>query len=134
MNSRRAAVVALLAAICCLLAWQLYRNDPASSWLPGCLLNRVTGLHCAGCGMTRATCAALHGDFPAAFRLNPLMMIVAPLFCAWLAVQAGYWMFGKTPPSPPTGWKLGLWAVGLVIAFTIVRNIPMWPFELLAPH
>ena len=46
---------------------------------PLCPTATVLHIPCPGCGMTRATLAALHGDFRASFRFHPLAMIFSPL-------------------------------------------------------
>ncbi|HEY8849503.1 MAG TPA: DUF2752 domain-containing protein, partial [Thermoanaerobaculia bacterium] len=52
------------------------------SWLEGapdvCLIKRVTGRPCWGCGMTRAIASLLRGRFRQAFRYNPRVVIVGP--------------------------------------------------------
>ncbi len=42
----------------------------------GCPLKLLTGVSCAGCGMTRALFAALKGDFSMAFYYHPLFWCV----------------------------------------------------------
>lgn len=41
-----------------------------------CPIKYVTGISCAGCGMTRACLAALHGNFHEAFAFHPLFFLV----------------------------------------------------------
>ena len=51
-----------------------------------CLLRRVAGLPCPGCGLTRATVAFLRGDWGAAWRLHPAApLLVAEAGVGWLA-------------------------------------------------
>ena len=71
----------------------------------------------------------------AAFGHNALLAIGAIAFlaiCFYLIVRIT--LLGKsTPPisSIPPKW---LWAgVGLLVLFAVLRNIPAWPFSLLAP-
>ena len=44
-----------------------------------CPIKFLTGLSCAGCGMTRACINLLFGDFEAAFHFHPLSFLM-PLF------------------------------------------------------
>ncbi len=44
-----------------------------------CLFYNLTGHPCLGCGMTRAVASALHGDFMAAYRFNPRIVVAGPL-------------------------------------------------------
>ena len=118
-RTRRFAAAALLAAFAA-VCWP----DPrASTFLPRCPLLHLTGCYCPGCGGLRAMHALLHGQFGAALRLNPLLVFALPL--ALLAVFRPTW-FGQPR-------VLGLAVVTLVV-FGILRNVPGWPAELLAPH
>ncbi|HEY2787596.1 MAG TPA: DUF2752 domain-containing protein [Fimbriiglobus sp.] len=106
-----------------------------SSWYPPCMLHATTGLHCPGCGLTRAVHAALNGNFSQAFAYN----VLAPVFLAvagFAAVKSlWYWTWGTNPPQnrETSKWiPIGI-AVCLVL-FGILRNIPAYPFTLLAPH
>ncbi|MBC8126609.1 MAG: DUF2752 domain-containing protein [Gloeobacteraceae cyanobacterium ES-bin-144] len=113
----------------------LFHQGPVSlGWFPGCLFHRLTGWHCPGCGMTRATCAALHGNIREAFRFNPLGMLVLPV----VLVLAGLWMWAWVWGRPPLfclkmDRRVMVWLVGLVIAYWFLRNLPYWPLTLLAP-
>lgn len=44
-----------------------------------CLFKSLLGSDCAGCGMTRAISAALHGDAALALSYNRLVVLVLPL-------------------------------------------------------
>lgn len=134
MHRNRALIVALLLLCGMVALWLLRENGPGSSLLPPCLFHQLTGLHCPGCGMTRATHAALHGDLAGAFRHNVLGMILLPLAMLGIVLELLAWT--KTSRA---GWRLvpprGLaWLLGLaVISFWLLRNLPWWPFNLLAP-
>jgi hypothetical protein len=116
-------------------AWLLYRNGPSGvPWLPDCVFHRLSGLHCPGCGMTRAASAFLHGNPVAAFRFNPVGVVLLPLAMLGLGIEMIGWIREK-----PLAWRLrpgrraGWTIVGILIAFWILRNVPWWPFTLLAP-
>jgi hypothetical protein len=59
-----------------------------------CLWQRVFGIECWGCGMTRAIASALKGEFSAAIGFNWRVVIVFPLLAAitarflWRSVRA----------------------------------------------
>lgn len=46
----------------------------------GCVFRLLTGIPCAGCGMTRAWLAALRLDFAAAIAYHPLFWVVPVVF------------------------------------------------------
>lgn len=50
----------------------------------GCPIKFITGISCAGCGMTRAWAAVLQLDFGKAMRLHPLWWAVPPALCVFL--------------------------------------------------
>ncbi|HVJ45339.1 MAG TPA: DUF2752 domain-containing protein [Luteolibacter sp.] len=134
MKAGRALWVALTVLVLAYAAFHLRQHGNLGSWFPGCLFHRVTGLHCPGCGMTRATYAALHGNFGLAFRMNPVGVILLPIALGVLGIQIIGWVRGKRlnwfpETTPKLAWALAI----LVIVFWILRNIPCWPFTLLAP-
>jgi hypothetical protein len=134
MRARRALVVILGCVAMLLSAFALYRFGPSGRWLPGCIFHRLTGLECPGCGMTRAVHAMLHGDARGAFRFNPLGMVLLPAALLGIGLELAGWVRGR-----PLAWRFragGPWAwcfAALLLGFWVLRNIPAWPFTLLAP-
>jgi hypothetical protein len=102
-----------------------------SSFLPLCSVRRWTGLLCPGCGGTRCARHLLQADVSGALAMNPLVVLLALLAGAWLlhAVVAEWRGKRAFVPSAWMGWSL----LGLVVVFTVARNIPSWPFTILAP-
>lgn len=49
----------------------------------GCPIKFVTGVSCAGCGMTRAWISVLHGDLRAAWNYHPLFWTIPPAAAVW---------------------------------------------------
>lgn len=50
-----------------------------------CVIRRVTGRPCPGCGMTRAVSSMMHGHFREGYRYNKRVVIVLPLLAlVWL--------------------------------------------------
>lgn len=133
-GSRRWAVGAGLAFGAVLIGYLLLAHGPHASFWPKCLFHQYTGLHCAGCGMTRAAHACLQGDLALAFRHNPVVMsllLLGLLAAGWELLAR--WS-GKPLPLRPRFSVRGLcWIVALLLIFWVLRNIPAWPFTLLAP-
>lgn len=109
----------------------LYGITPEKTWwMPPCLFNKLTGLYCPGCGTARGLHKLLHGDMLGALRMNCLMVLSIPLVI-YLAV--GVRRRPNAKHGSPPAW-VG-WTVAVVVAaFWIARNIPHYPFTLLAPH
>ena len=100
---------------------------------PPCMFHLLTGLHCAGCGSTRAIHHFLHGRIARAFFYNPLVVILLFPLGLYLLNQARFVIWGKRWRTPEIPIKY-LWVLVLVvILFWILRNIPYYPFILLAP-
>ncbi|MBE9043698.1 DUF2752 domain-containing protein [Pleurocapsales cyanobacterium LEGE 10410] len=64
----------------------LYLYDPAnsSSIYPPSLSREWGGFYCAGCGMFRALHQLLRGNWQAALRLNPLLIVGLPYLFYWV--------------------------------------------------
>jgi hypothetical protein len=99
---------------------------------PPCPFHYLTGWYCAGCGSLRGITCLAHGDIAGAFSKNPLMVICVPFIGYWLLAISVKSLGRKMPlPFIPAFW---IWLLlGAIIAYWIIRNIPFYPFTLLAP-
>ncbi|HVO82287.1 MAG TPA: DUF2752 domain-containing protein [Terriglobales bacterium] len=122
----------LAAGAAALVALRLF--DPATSGVfPPCPLRVLTGWYCPGCGSLRAFHQLLHGNLRNAWLLNPLAVVSLPFLAYGMASHAVFVVRGRYLPRVflPASWIRAL-CVGIVV-FGIVRNIPVYPFSLLAP-
>lgn len=102
---------------------------------PKCPFHVLTGLYCPGCGSQRAISALLHLDLFSAMRFNVLLIMSLPII--------GYSIYASAMNTFTTvkvqqrlfhSVKF-IWALAIVVLlFWILRNIPQYPFNLLAPH
>lgn len=108
--------------------------DPSSeSFFPACPLYVATGLACAGCGLTRATHAIIHGDLFSALRFNVLSPFVTALLgYTWISLLS-FVARGRSLSFGLLTGKASTAILVVLIAFSIVRNIPYYPFTLLFP-
>lgn len=108
----------------------LFRGSPFF-----CPFYAATHLYCPGCGAGRAATAMVHLDFAAAFRYNALFVIfIFP--CAYYCLkQYIRFVFGKDilPWKDPDN-RVGIAIAVIFVLFWALRNIPVFPFSLLAPH
>lgn len=123
------AALLLLAGTAALV---LYFFDPVHfHFYPVCVFHQATGLLCPGCGTLRALHQLLHGRIAAAFRFNALFVLTLPLVCGYLLRVVLAQAAGRPAPSIRPAW---LWlALGAMIVFGILRNLPYPAFALLAP-
>lgn len=109
--------------------------DPRPIWLPRCLLNEWTGLHCPGCGNTRAALELARGDVRDALRQNAFFVAALP-FLLWGAIRGWTrWVYPEKWRPLPIEWRWGysLALIGLLLLFTALRNLPASPWNWLAP-
>ena len=125
-----AAGVALGAAGSGLVAYY----DPSQVHLfPVCPLFAITGFACPGCGLTRGFHALFHGDLPGALHFNALIVIwvlvlgYVALFLSILALR------GSRLPMWPTSPRFMTAFMVVLLAFGLLRNIPLFPFTLFFP-
>jgi hypothetical protein len=135
---RAAAIERLGAAACVLLATSalafLYLFNPSTSTLyPACPFLWFTGCYCPGCGSLRAIHQLTRGHLAVALGLNPLMVLSVPLLGYSLASCAARAITGR-PPRPFFIRPVFIWTLlGLVLVYWVLRNVPTYPFSLLAP-
>ena len=112
----------------------LFVFDPAiwNFYLP-CPFHELTGFHCPGCGSLRAIHQLLHGNLTAALGLNPFMVLSLPFLGYWLISRGVLAVRGRPLVNfiVPSFW---IWMLLVsILLFWILRNIPRYPFTLLAP-
>lgn len=115
------------------LYYYLYNPTHSGLFIP-CPFHYLTGYYCPGCGSQRAIHSLLHARFSDAFGFNPLMLLSLPIVIYGLGINIYNWIMR-------TGHRFMLFYnktfifgyFGLAIIFWIVRNLPYYPFNLLAP-
>jgi hypothetical protein len=118
-------LAAIIGGATAMLAVLFFFAPDEYSFYPRCLLHTLTGLQCPGCGGLRAAHQLLHGNVAAAFHYNPLLVLLSPLLAAFVIAAIGRETTGRTVPRlfkhPVWIWVL----VGLLIAYGIIRNLPL---------
>ena len=87
-----------------------------------CVFNRLLGIECAGCGLSRAAAALLRLDFQAAFEYNA----VWPLYLGYAlwaapAVSISYVRTGREIGFPSPVW-LNYAILGILVSYGVIRN------------
>lgn len=113
----------------------LYRYNPAASSIyPPCPFRYLTGYYCPGCGSLRAMHQLLHGHLLIALDLNPFMVLSLPFVIYLLVSQlhisiGGRLLFKRVLFRKPFYISL----LTAIFFYWILRNIPIYPFSVLAP-
>lgn len=104
------------------------RDPNVPGHYPSCPVRTLFGVDCPGCGSLRALHDLVHGNVLGALDHNALLLIFLPLFL----VEAMRWALGR-PPTPLLGKRYTPLAVlALVAVWTVTRNLPLAPFDVLA--
>jgi hypothetical protein len=110
-----------------------YFNPVTAGFFPQCPLYQALGINCPGCGLTRGFHALFHGDVLNALHYNALIPLYIFIFgymalSMFLIAVRGRGLSWKIfPPSALYGFLI------LALVFAILRNIPVYPLNLLAP-
>ncbi len=112
----------------------LFINPSEVDFLPKCPLYAITGIYCPGCGSQRATHELLNFNITGVLEQNVLYFIGLLVFGYHLTVTGLRVFFKKNiynylyhPNTPRI-------ILVVVILFWILRNIPAYPFNVLAPN
>jgi uncharacterized protein DUF2752 len=132
LGKRRLLAAMLVAGVAGLILLRVF--DPTTSGIfPPCPIRYLTGLYCPGCGSLRAMHALLHGELARAWAMNPLMIVMLPFVTYGLISAALLELRGKGLPKVvlPAKWIRAFCVV--VVLYGVARNLPLYPFDLLAP-
>ncbi|MCY1720603.1 DUF2752 domain-containing protein [Prolixibacteraceae bacterium Z1-6] len=100
---------------------------------PRCIFHSLTGAYCPGCGSQRALHSLLHFDIAGVVSYN-LLFLPAGLFLLYhylhLVLNRLFkWKLPNLFYMKNTPWVI----FAIVIVFWITRNLPWYPFSVLAP-
>ena len=113
----------ILGIILMLLSVFVYFKDPFNGPILPCLFNKITGLYCPGCGMTRAVNSCFNFDFYEALRFNALLFIMPPMLMF-------YYLASYLKKAEIAKVILVIMLV-IAIGYGVLRNLAL--FDFLAP-
>lgn len=132
IRERLLAAASVMAAVGALGV--LYFINPSTSTLyPTCPFLAFTGCYCPGCGSLRALHQITRGHLATAFGLNPLLILSLPFVGYFFAARTSLALRGRSLRAffiPPLFIRALL---AVIIVYWVVRNLPAYPFSLLAP-
>ncbi len=125
----------IIAATVPVLALLYFFEDARySGFFPRCPFHSLTGLLCPGCGSQRAISSLLYGDIVQAINYNLLLVMSLPLLIYSASVSLSNVFRTKTVIQhifySPAFVKV---VFVIVVLFGVFRNIPIYPFTMLAP-
>lgn len=114
------------------VAFIVARNPYVTTVTGPCMLLQLTGLYCPGCGGTRAVYSLATGDLAGALEMNALvvLLVIPPALVglAWWLLDSLHIKVPRVQIGTPVVWSY----VGVIVLFTVLRNIPALE-PLLAP-
>ena len=96
-----------------------------------CVFNLVTKLYCPGCGISRMFINLFSFDFKTAFGYNAFVMVSGPIAAIFVLRHYIIYILKGKQKSDKLETVFLIIALGLAVAFGILRNIPSFSF--LAP-
>jgi len=129
----RARLIAVLLVLAAGVA-MVYAFEPTTAgFYPQCVFYKATGRYCPGCGTARGLHALFHLDVAGALPYNPLMVVSLPLLL-YAGLKNAYRNISgtDTPRRILPAWVI--WCIFvLIVSYWLLRNVPYYPFTLLAP-
>lgn len=130
---RLAAAFLILAAVILLIVLYIYAESRYGISIP-CPIYCFTGLYCPGCGSGRAFHEFYRGHIAAAFRQNPMFVILAPAAVLYFTARLiDYVISGRNRIDKYIPDKLLIGIFVILIIFGVIRNIPTDVFYCLRP-
>ena len=113
----------------------VYVTDPSQPNIyPVCPFFGLTGCYCPGCGTLRAIHQLLHGNLSGAVGYNLFAVASLPFIAYSFAAGALRAFHLRGTPAPIFVPHRLIWALlAAIIAFWVLRNLPVGPFAVLAP-
>lgn len=135
LNKKNIILIDCFFAIILLLLY--YSKDWVFNIIPSCIFKRLTGFYCISCGGTRTIKFLLNFDFQNALRENILIVFVCLVFIVFLITYNISVLFENVKTRDLLdnvfSLKIIIYIIIMALIFMIIRNIPYYPFELLAP-
>jgi hypothetical protein len=124
----------LLIGIPALAVLFFFINPGEHQIFPQCIFYSLTGYHCPGCGSQRAIHNLLHLNIPGVVHHN-ILFIPALLAIAYHYLHSVLNQKFQLKLPNLFYMKNFPWIVlGFVLAFWVLRNLPVFPFNALAPN
>jgi len=112
----------------------VFINPSEVDFLPKCPFYITTGFYCAGCGSQRATHQLLNLNILGVLQQNVFYLFVLLLALYHFIITFMNIKFNKSIYNYIYHPKTPIILLIVVLLFWILRNVPIYPFYLLAPN
>jgi len=123
MNKRIRKIIIRDVLLLALLIGYYFFNKYTGIYVP-CIIHKITGLKCPGCGITHLVFALLHLDFHEAFISNPLVFIYIPFIIAYFIYFDYLYIYQKKDKiiCKIPNW---VWVILIIITlgYGVIRNM-----------
>lgn len=109
----------------CLLLWLI------TGQAPPCIFHSITGFYCPGCGSGRMFLSIFRLDLYQAFRYNPAVFAMLPVFSVIFIIHMIAYLRNKKMVISKLEKAILIFLTVILILFGIARNLPI--FTYLAP-
>jgi len=127
-------LIAITTTVLTLALLYFFIDARYTNFFPRCPFFTLTGLYCPGCGSQRAVSALLHGKFLQALNYNAILVASLPfiIYSAYVTTANAFGKHQKVQKIfySPVFVKI---VFCIVVIFAVLRNIPAYPFTVLAP-
>ncbi len=108
-------------------------NPTEHEIFPKCVFHSVTGYYCPGCGSQRAIHSLLHLNFTGVvgnnFLFLPAVLLLIYHYSFSFLNKKFTWKLPNIFYIKSTPWII----LGIIVLFWVLRNLPVYPFSILAP-
>ncbi len=131
--NNRILIALITLVLLCVLVYSVSCDHKNEKLIPPCPMKYYTGYFCPGCGSLRAIQKVVHFDLLGAMSENFFAVMFFPLLIFYIATNIKYVLTGTDMNIIRLPYYVTIGIAVFFILFWILRNVPFYPFSVLAP-